>query len=480
MRTSEGNQAWRDTAWRDLGSIAAAQSVMLRDVGLFDDSVLAALLTALDGINRATPPSVQHLSELIATHEERLDALTPAGVVGAASIGRARNDTSAALARLADRTHLLTSLEAMSQLRRALLDLAVEHITTLLPAYSGSQAMQPTTFAHTLGGLLGPLGRISIRLQSAFADLNQSPLGALSLTSSGLSIDREGVAALLGFVEPIAHTFDAVAAIDPYVTTFDALAALAAAIRRWLEELLSWIRTDPHSFRFTAAWRVPGAEPQSPQFNPPSGVQRLIISCRQTESAAGGLTALLHAAPYGPIESTIDAIYNMTAALFGDINTILESMRDLVSGGLTPNRAALANRAGKEFTTVGDLADLLMLEETLDPAAARAIAALAVTNAQSQGLEVTGITPEIVDASALLVIGRELGLEAERLGRHLAPRRFVERRTAPGAPSPVAMRRYLSEERERVKLAHSWLTSTKEDLAAAAATLAASTQIEAT
>jgi len=480
MMISHDGIAWRVIAWRDLGLINAAHAVMLRDTGFFDDPVLAALLTALDGINRAPPAPARRLSDLIAAHEERLEALTPAGAIGAATLGRARTDTGATLTRLATRESLLTLLDAAGQLRNTLADFAAEHITTLLPAYSGSQPVEPTTFAHTLGGLFGPLGRITSRLQAAFDDLNTCPLGAMTLTSTGLTIDRERVATLLGFAEPIAHTFDAVAAVDPFSATFDALAALAAAVRRWLEEILNWLRTDPHSFLLSETWRDTAAEPQSPHFKPPRGIERLVILCRQVESTAAGLTTLVHTAPYGPIEATLDDIYPPSIDLLGEVHRIVEKTGKLVSGGLTPNRAAFANRAGKEFTTAGDLAEFLMLEETLDPVAARAIAALAITNAQSQGLEVSGISPEIVDSSALLIIGRELGIEAEQLGRHLAPRRFVERRTAPGAPSPAAMRRYLNEERSRVALAQTWLATTRNHLAAAATALATAAQIEET
>ena len=110
------------------------------------------------------------------------------------------------------------------------------------------------------------------------------------------------------------------------------------------------------------------------------------------------------------------------------------------------DRAALVT-----FVTAGDLADFLILEEGVSPAAAREIAALTASRAADDGLEASGINPGIIDGAALLVLGRELGVEIERLGAFLAPRRYIEKRTLLGGPSPVAVREYLAGERTQLE-----------------------------
>ena len=116
----------------------------------------------------------------------------------------------------------------------------------------------------------------------------------------------------------------------------------------------------------------------------------------------------------------------------------------VLGGPIEINRAWLARNAGQALVTSGDLADFFMAEEALDPAAAREIAALTTGRAQREGLEASAITPAMIDAAALLVIGRELGIEIERLGAYLAPRRFIEKRTVLGGPAAPAVREYLS------------------------------------
>jgi hypothetical protein len=76
------------------------------------------------------------------------------------------------------------------------------------------------------------------------------------------------------------------------------------------------------------------------------------------------------------------------------------------------------------------------------------IATMTVNRAIADEIEASGINTQMIDASALLVIGRELAVEFEAISRYLAPRRFLERRTSTGTPSPARTREYLGREEE--------------------------------
>jgi len=140
----------------------------------------------------------------------------------------------------------------------------------------------------------------------------------------------------------------------------------------------------------------------------------------------------------------------------------VDRVTSLLASDMHFNRAVLANRAGKGMTTSSDLADFLMLEEQLPPAAARAIANRTIALAREQGREASGITPELIDSAALLVIGRELRVEFETISRYLAPRRFIERRALPGGPAPMAMRAYLETAQARLEADRQWQVEASE------------------
>jgi argininosuccinate lyase len=144
-----------------------------------------------------------------------------------------------------------------------------------------------------------------------------------------------------------------------------------------------------------------------------------------------------------------------------------ETFAVVLSGPIEINRAWLARNAGRAFVTTGDLTDFLMAEEALDPAAAREITALTTSRARQEGLEASAITPAMIDAAALLVIGRELGIEIERLGAYLAPRRFIEKRTVLGGPAAPAVREYLALEQNRLDADRRWLEEKRRRIALA-------------
>ncbi len=91
-------------------------------------------------------------------------------------------------------------------LRRTVIEQARTSLDTIMPGYTHTQPAQPVTFAHYLAGVLTALAKDQARLMAAYANMNESPLGAAALTGTGFPIDRQRVAPLLGFDTVIAST----------------------------------------------------------------------------------------------------------------------------------------------------------------------------------------------------------------------------------------------------------------------------------
>ena len=88
------------------------------------------------------------------------------------------------------------------------------------------QPAQPTTLGYVLAGHLQPVLRNLMRLENAYNWVNRSPAGAGGTTGSSLPLDREHLAAALGFYGVIPHARDAMWQTDGLV---DLLATLAGA-----------------------------------------------------------------------------------------------------------------------------------------------------------------------------------------------------------------------------------------------------------
>jgi argininosuccinate lyase len=364
--------------------------------------------------------------------------------------------------RLIVRDRLLAFGEAMATTRRTALDLAAANVTTLMPVFVGGQPAQPSNLGHFLGGAIGPLGRAGARLSAIYTEVNRSPLGAGTLASTGMTIERERAAELLGFDGLVINTFDAVAAVDHLVAVGDLVVSVVGEIDRLLRELSLWQRTEPGSFRLIEDWTTETAD--LPHLRLPTRLEALRDRIRVVATTAENLRRSAADAPYGPIGWQATALLTSLNTLFDEGITILNETSALFGNGLEVNRAYLANRAGRNHTTSSDLADFLMIEEQLDPGTAQTIAARTIARIVAEGIEVSGITPEIIDGAALMVIGRELKVELETISRYLAPRRFLERRTATGSPSAPATRAYLDQETIRLGQDQRWLTNTRERL----------------
>ena len=228
-----------------------------------------------------------------------------------------------------------------------------------------------------------------------------------------------------------------------------------AGTRRFVAELLTWIRTDPTSFFLDAAWEE-FPEPSMPALAVSARLERLLLDLQAAEAASRTAVEALRSLPYGPLGASWDQVAVHMAHGLGGAQETLDAATEAVNGAIIVNRAYLANRAGRDYTTASDLVPFLMTEEALPPTAARQIASLVVSRLREQHLEASAVTQDIIDSAAMLVIGRELKVEMETLGRYLAPRRFIERRDVLGSPAPARTRAWLRAEHERLQGDRAW------------------------
>jgi len=452
--------------WDAIGFSLTAHVIMLRDVAIIDDQIAAALLTAIDGVTRGDPPETEGSLALVAAFDERVDNLIPAAAIGAIRIARSRHDVAATSQRIVLRDGLLDVANAEIAARGALLEFADSHVFTLLAVWSQGVPLQPTNLSHFLTGTISPLARAAGRLQQAYGEVDRSPLGASALSGPGLPVDRDESADLIGSQGPIESTFDALSAVDHLTSAANAVSAVVTPIRRLLDEFMTWLRTDPQSIRFADQVLAP-EDPNLPHFRPPQAIEAVVIEARQVEEDAGTAARLALSLPYGPTGQRADLPVNLAITSLRRGAALTESFASILADGIEINRAWLARGAGRNHVTSGDLAEFLMAEESLDPASARNIAALTTGRAMREGLEASSITPAMIDASALLVIGRELGVEIERLGAYLAPRRFIEKRSVLGGPAPTSIRDYIESARQRLSVDRRWLEERQRRIALA-------------
>jgi argininosuccinate lyase len=161
-------------------------------------------------------------------------------VAGKLHTGRSRNDQVATDLRLWTRRAIDDLDAGLISFERSLVGLAEREGTAVLPGTTHIQPAQPVLFAHHLLAYVEMAERDRGRLADARRRVNVSPLGAGALAGAGYPLDRDAVAAELGFDGVTANSMDAVSDRDFVVETLAAVALGMVHLSRLAEELTWW------------------------------------------------------------------------------------------------------------------------------------------------------------------------------------------------------------------------------------------------
>ncbi|HVV83042.1 MAG TPA: argininosuccinate lyase, partial [Kofleriaceae bacterium] len=190
-----------------------AHARMLAARGIIADADAEAIRTGLDRVQARLAagelPWDPALEDVHMNVEARLiDDIGDAG--RRLHTGRSRNDQVALDLRLYARHQAAGLAGRVRTLRRALVEQARRHVDTLMPGYTHLQRAQPVRAAHHFLAYDAMLARDGGRLRDAAARMGESPLGAGALAGTTLPIDREAVAAALGFAGVTRNSLDTV------------------------------------------------------------------------------------------------------------------------------------------------------------------------------------------------------------------------------------------------------------------------------
>ncbi len=339
------------------GSIAHAN--MLHSVGVLSAAERDAIVDGLqriDGQIQAGELLWQvALEDVHMNVESRLIELI--GDVGKKlHTGRSRNDQVATDLRLFLREGIDAIDVLMRELQTALLDQAERHHAVIMPGFTHLQSAQPVTFGHHLLAWFEMLSRDRERLADARARTNRLPLGSAALAGTTFPIDREMVAAELGFDGLCHNSLDAVSDRD-FAIEFCAVASLAMNhFSRWCEELVLW-SSQQFDFVDLPDRFCTGSSIMPQKKNP--DVPELIRG--KSGRVTGDLVALLTLMKSQPLAYNKDNQEDKEP-LFDAVATLHDCLTALCGliPALEPKAASMRQAAGAGFATATDLADYLV------------------------------------------------------------------------------------------------------------------------
>jgi argininosuccinate lyase len=223
------------------GSIAYAGA--LAGVGLISAAEREQLVAGLERVRAEFETGAFEIKpgdEDVHTAVERRLGELIGPVAGKLHTGRSRNDQVTTDLRLYLLGEMTALDAALAQVQAAIVDKAEAHLEAIMPGYTHLQQAQPLLFSHWLMSFFWKFQRDRERLADGTKRTAVLSLGAGALAGNPFGLDRQALAADLGFAAVAENSVDAVADRD-YVVEFLAWAALVQVhLSNLAEDLVVW------------------------------------------------------------------------------------------------------------------------------------------------------------------------------------------------------------------------------------------------
>lgn len=221
-----------------------AHAIMLAQQGIISDADLKEILHWL----RKAEHDYQNANLTLDPNKEDVHMNVESYLIENAGIefggklhtARSRNDQVLVDARLYIRDENLNVQRGISALCEAFLNIAKEHVDTVMPGYTHTQHAQPISLGFWATAYVSMFLRDQKRLQAAYELTNTNPLGACALAGTTFPIDRNLTTQLLGFDAPHEHALDVISSRDFIAETLFALSLVMANLSRISEEIIYW------------------------------------------------------------------------------------------------------------------------------------------------------------------------------------------------------------------------------------------------
>lgn len=336
-----------------------AHAKMLAKTGIISEAEGEQLVTGLEQIRQEYragqfQPGVDAEDVHFAV-ERRLTEIT--GDVGKKlHTARSRNDQVGTDTRLYLRAQIQDIQQQLREFQTVLLDLAQQHVKTLIPGYTHLQRAQPISLAHHLLAYFEMAQRDWTRLGEIYQRVNVSPLGSGALAGTTFPIDRHYAAELLEFGGLYENSLDGVSDRDFAIEFLCAASLIMVHLSRLSEEVIFWASQE---FSFVALKDscATGSSIMPQKKNP--DVPELVRG--KTGRVFGHLQGMLVLMKGLPLAYNKD-LQEDKEALFDSVKTVracLEAMTILFREGLEFKTTRLNQAVSEDFSNATDVADYL-------------------------------------------------------------------------------------------------------------------------
>jgi len=397
-----------------------AHARALREIGVLSGDELGQIEAGLDRVRDQMGEhgfGFAEADEDIHMAIERLlgEAIGP--VAGKLRTARSRNDQVATDVAMVVQAHSLRAIELSGAAMERLLDLAERHRDWPMPGYTHLQRAQPVYLGHHLLAYFWMLARDVSRFEFALDSAAVMPLGSGALAGVNWEIDRDAVAADLGFDQISPNSIDGASNRDFVLDYLAAASACAMHLSRLGSEIVIWSSSEFGFCQLDESFS--SGSSIMPQKQNPDSAELLRAKSPRVGADYATVLGIMHALPltYGK------DMQEDKEPLFDAIDTIeicLEACGGMLEG-IEFDRARLAAASEDEMLAATEIADLLV-KKGVPFREAHAIVGGLVREAVEQGRALSELRPEELrarsehlDDSYFEVLKRSNWLESKRI-----------------------------------------------------------------
>mmetsp|Transcript_34485 Transcript_34485/g.67846 ORF Transcript_34485/g.67846 Transcript_34485/m.67846 type:complete len:485 (-) Transcript_34485:169-1623(-) len=336
------------------GSVAYAKAIC--KVGILTEEECDAIVAGLGTVASEWASDSFEIKpgdeDIHTANERRLtEIIGPAG--GKLHTGRSRNDQVATDTRLWCVEAERKVLSEMGLLLQAMADFSERHVGILMAGYTHLQPAQPVRLSHWLMSHAAALKRDANRLVDIIPRANVCPLGCGALAGNAFGVDREFLAAELGFEGVTENSIDSVCDRDFIVDFLFWSTLMLTHISQFAEDVI--INNLLKCISIDDAYATGSS--LMPQKKNPDALELLRGKAGMALGRAVGFTATLKGLPRAYNKD----LQEDKMSLFGAIDTVMDCLQITtgVVATMVPNPDKLAEALSPEMLAT-DLADYLV------------------------------------------------------------------------------------------------------------------------
>lgn len=444
-------ESFKEHFYQQLMAINYAHTVMLAEQNIITVGEAKEIIQGLYEIDKEIDlTSLKYTGEFEDVYfyvEQKLIKKIGIEIAGKMHTGRSRNDMDVTIYKMKIKLYLSSLINHLVKLIDSLIKVAEENKAAIVIAYTHGQPAQPTTFGHYLGALIEILERDLDRLFQAYRVVDKSSMGAAAITTSGFNLNRERMAELLGFSEVQENSYGCIAAVDYLTEVYSNLKILFINLGRFIQDLGQWT-----SFELSHLY-VPDEFVQissiMPQKRNPVPIEHMRILSSIMIGHCDTVVNSMHNTPFTDMNDAEDSIQVIGFKAFLTGERVLKLLTDFVLN-LNVNKEKIKERIGETYVSITELADSLVREEGISFRQAHEITSQLVTTLIKEKKPLGDIKYELFRSIFTETIKREPEITETKLRKFVDPEYFISVREQLGGPGPQALRRSLSNYKDKL------------------------------